>query len=101
MTDSVHIRPAQPSDRNALVAMRVSLWPESSVEEQSVEVDAWLNGGASGTLPLVLLLAEDSTGVTTGFLEVGLRSHADGCDTAQPVGYVKAGSCTKHRVDEA
>jgi aminoglycoside 6'-N-acetyltransferase I len=25
----------------------------------------------------------------TGFLEVGLRSHADGCDTAQPVGFVE------------
>jgi len=24
-----------------------------------------------------------------GFLEVGLRSHADGCDPAQPVGYVE------------
>ena len=25
----------------------------------------------------------------TGFLEVGLRSHADGCDTRQPVGFVE------------
>lgn len=25
----------------------------------------------------------------TGFLEVGLRSHADGCDPAQPVGFVE------------
>jgi aminoglycoside 6'-N-acetyltransferase I len=25
----------------------------------------------------------------TGFIEVGLRSHADGCDTAQPVGFIE------------
>lgn len=89
MADSAHIRRAQASDREALVEMRVALWPESSSEEQRAEVDAWLGHDAGSTLPLTILVAEDSSGAVTGFLEVGLRSHADGCDTAHPVGYVE------------
>jgi aminoglycoside 6'-N-acetyltransferase I len=83
------IRRAQPWDREELVAMRVALWPESSAEEQASEVDAWLHRGASGTLPLEILVAVDSSGALAGFIEAGLRSHADGCDTTQPVGYVE------------
>ncbi|MGH9605500.1 MAG: GNAT family N-acetyltransferase [Terracidiphilus sp.] len=69
--------------------MRVLLWPESSLEEQTQELDAVLATGMSGTLPGVILVAEDAEGALTGFLEVGLRSHADGCDTKQPVGFVE------------
>ena len=59
------IRRAQPWDREELVAMRVALWPESSAEEQASEVDAWLHRGASGTLPLEILVAVDSSGEST------------------------------------
>jgi aminoglycoside 6'-N-acetyltransferase I len=83
------IRQARFEDRDALVEMRVLLWPESSREEQGRELDAWLGSGLSGTLPAVILVSEDGDGSLTGFLEVGLRSHADGCDTAAPVGYVE------------
>ena len=48
MPDSSQIRPAQPSDRAALIEMRVALWPESSAEEQGAEVDAWLGRGTPG-----------------------------------------------------
>ena len=64
------------------------LWPESSVEEQREELDACL-GGVAGTLPAILLVAEAGDGSLAGFLEAALRSHADGCDPAQPVGYVE------------
>jgi aminoglycoside 6'-N-acetyltransferase I len=40
-------------------------------------------------LPAVLFVSEDSEGALTGFLEAGLRSHADGCDTLRPVGFVE------------
>lgn len=89
MPDSPQIRPAQPSDRAALIEMRVALWPESSAEEQGAEVDVWLSRGTPGSLPAAILIAENSNGAPIGFLEVGLRSHADGCDPAQPVGYVE------------
>jgi aminoglycoside 6'-N-acetyltransferase I len=83
------VRPARVSDRDALAAMRGSLWPDVSPEEHRRELDALLAGESPGALPLVILVALDARGAPSGFLEVGLRSHADGCDPARPVGYVE------------
>jgi len=38
---------------------------------------------------MAILVAEDDDGSPAGFIEVGMRSHADGCDTARPVGFVE------------
>jgi aminoglycoside 6'-N-acetyltransferase I len=38
---------------------------------------------------MAILVSQDEDGLLTGFLEVGLRSHADGCNTAKPVGFVE------------
>lgn len=43
----------------------------------------------SGTLPAAILVSSDDDGALTGFLQAGIRSHADGCDTAHPVGFVE------------
>lgn len=83
------VRQARSEDRIQLAQMRVSLWPDSSMEEQLEELDAILSTGRSGTLPVAVLVSQDEDGVMTGFLEVGLRSHADGCNTARPVGFVE------------
>ena len=84
------VRPAQPSDRAVLACLREALWPESLAEEHSQELTAILAGDALGsTLPLVILVAEASDGSLIGFLEVGLRSHAEGCNPSLPVGYVE------------
>jgi aminoglycoside 6'-N-acetyltransferase I len=40
-------------------------------------------------MPLVVLVAEAKDGGLAGFLEVGLRSYADGCEASHPVGYVE------------
>jgi aminoglycoside 6'-N-acetyltransferase I len=78
-----NVRLAQGSDRDQLAKMRALLWPEASFEEHLRELDK------PSTLPAANLVAEDGQGALIGFLEVGLRSHADGCDTAHPVGYVE------------
>ncbi len=39
-------------------------------------------------MPLVLFVAVDDTRLL-GFIEVGLRSHADGCDPRRPVGFIE------------
>ena len=83
------IRLAQLADRDDVVEMRTLLWPESSQEEQAQEFDAWLGRAKAGTLPAAILVSQDGDGRLTGFLEVSLRSHADGCDIEQPVGYVE------------
>jgi aminoglycoside 6'-N-acetyltransferase I len=83
------VRQAQHSDRNELAAMRALLWPDTSLEEQLKELDDTLDKQLSGTLPVAILVSEDGNGALVGFLEVGLRSHADGCDPARPVGFVE------------
>jgi aminoglycoside 6'-N-acetyltransferase I len=69
--------------------MRHALWPDDSVEEHGAELARILGGAPYGTLPWVLLIAEIGDGEIVGFLEAGLRSTADGCDPARPVGYIE------------
>ena len=87
--EDFYVRVAQPSDHDPLVRMREALWPTASAEEHAREVTAILDGKAPVTLPLIILVAEASDGSLVGFLEVDLRSHADGCNPVRPVGYVE------------
>jgi aminoglycoside 6'-N-acetyltransferase I len=66
----------------------VALWPDASLEEHQEHAAAIVSGAPPSTLPLVILVAE-SEGQVIGFVEVGLRSHADGCDTRFPVGFIE------------
>jgi aminoglycoside 6'-N-acetyltransferase I len=87
------IRTAQLSDRDQLLRFREALWPNSSAEEHSRELTLILEGKAVTTLPLIILVAELGSKacdrILAGFLEVDLRSHADGCDPSRPVGYIE------------
>lgn len=86
---AVFVRLAQPSDRESLVQMRTSLWPDTSAEKHDMEVIALLNGTTALTMPLAIFVAATNEGRVVGFLEVDLRSHADGCSPAQPAGYIE------------
>jgi aminoglycoside 6'-N-acetyltransferase I len=68
--------------------MRVALWPGCSIDEELQEIDTILSSGMGGTLPAAIFVAEEEE-LVTGFLDVGLRSHADGCDPVRPVGFVE------------
>jgi aminoglycoside 6'-N-acetyltransferase I len=85
---AIRIRPAQPSDCLHLSRMRAALWPDSSVEEHAHELMPILDGTMSFPFPQLNFIAEAS-GQLVGFLEVGLRSHADGCDPSHPVGFIE------------
>ena len=85
----IRIRLAQPSDRDQLVRLFEALWPRSSAEEHARELTLILEGRAPVTLPLIILVAETRDRRLAGFLEVDLRSHADGCNPSRPVGYVE------------
>jgi aminoglycoside 6'-N-acetyltransferase I len=89
--DSVQIRPAQASDLNQLARLFEALWPRSSAEEHAEELRLILGGNVALvlTMPLTIFVAEGSDGILVGFLEVDLRSHADGCNPVQPVGYIE------------
>lgn len=85
---SVNIRPARASDLEALARLATALWPEAPVAEHLEHAAAILAGKPPSTLPLGLFVAEVE-GDVAGFVEVGLRSHADGCDGRYPVGFVE------------
>lgn len=94
-----HVREARVPDCEWLARMRAKLWPDGTVEEHRRELKDLLAGEALSTLPTVVLVAESSDGssgdgpsgdgLIWGFLEAGLRSHADGCDTRRPVGFIE------------
>jgi aminoglycoside 6'-N-acetyltransferase I len=73
--------------------MRALLWPDGSFEDHLKEFDQ----RTSYPFPLMNFVAEAAAGDAAGdgstevigFIEVDLRSHADGCDPAKPVGYVE------------
>ena len=85
----VRIRKAKPADRDQLAQLREGLWPKTSAAEHARELEPILAGETPGTMPLINFVAETADGTLTGFAEVDLRSHADGCDPARSVGYLE------------
>ena len=85
----VRIRQAKPADRDQLAQLRQALWPKISAAEHARELEAILAGHTPGALPLINFVAETADGTLNGFAEVDLRSHADGCHPAHPVGYLE------------
>ena len=81
------VRPAGAGDLAAIVAQAVALWG-GPTRDHRPHLRAILAGKPASTLPLVLFVAERGARVV-GFIEVGLRSHADGCDGARPVGFIE------------
>jgi aminoglycoside 6'-N-acetyltransferase I len=94
----MRIRPAQTSDVEQLAAMCAALWPTSSAQEHAKELRLILGGKADLvlTMPISILIAEASDGELLGFVEVDLRSHADGCNPSKPVGYIEGWYVAKH-----
>lgn len=87
----MRIRPAHISDVEQLAPMCEALWPKSSAKEHAEELRLILGGNADLvlTMPISILIAEASDGTLLGFVEVDLRSHADGCNPSKPVGYIE------------
>ncbi len=85
----VQIRKATPADRDQLALLREALWPDTTAAEHACELEPILAGETPGSMPLVNFVAEAADGRLLGFAEVDLRSHADGCDPARPVGYLE------------
>lgn len=83
------IRAAVLSDCSRLAELCFALWPDSPLEEHAREIAERLSGHTPGSLPLTYFVAECADGQLIGFVEGGLRSHADCCDTSQPVGFVE------------
>jgi aminoglycoside 6'-N-acetyltransferase I len=88
MLAHVRVRLGMPADAETVARQFLALWPDGTLDEQRAEAETILSGIPPSTLPLVVLVAE-AGGEVVGFIEVGLRSHADGCDGRHPVGFVE------------
>ena len=86
---TIEVRAATTADQPVLAAMCHQLWPDATAEEHASALRPILSGRFPGALPEILFVAEDNGGRVVGFIEVSLRSHADGCDPACPVGYIE------------
>ena len=85
----VRVRIGVPADGEQVARLCEALWPEASWTAHREEVMPILSGRPTATMPSVIFVAETPSGTLAGFLEVSLRSHADGCDTRHAVGFVE------------
>src|ERR1700759_1223915 len=88
MPKRVVVRPAKPEDAAQVLEMFLALWPEDDEKGHKSHIRGLVSGKPRSTLPLTLFVAE-ADGRLVGFAEVGLRSHANGCDPIRPVGFLE------------
>lgn len=77
------IRPVQPTDRAEWLRMRRNLWG-GAAEEHAQDIDTYFASPQAG----VTLVVARSAGGLCGFIEVSLRTYAEGCTTS-PVAYIE------------
>jgi aminoglycoside 6'-N-acetyltransferase I len=84
---TITIRAYAPADRADFTRVWLALFPDS---DAAVDIPELLARVAAGTTAL-FVIARDAAGAGAlgGFVEVGWRAYADGCDTS-PVGYIEA-----------
>ena len=73
------IREVRPADRAGYQRMRLLLWPDCA----DSDIDPWLARDDATTF-----VAERPDGTLCGFVEVGTRPYAEGCETS-PVPYIE------------
>jgi aminoglycoside 6'-N-acetyltransferase I len=83
------IREANISDCAGIAEMCALLWPDAAASEHHAEIEELIETKVCGGLPFTIFVSLDQEDRLTGFLQVDLRSHADGCNPSHPVGYVE------------
>jgi aminoglycoside 6'-N-acetyltransferase I len=78
---TVHL--VQPSNKPEWLRMRQALWPE--YDEHQEDLEQYLSGKKPN---YQVMVAKTAQGKTCGFIEVGSRSYAEGCETS-PVAYIE------------
>jgi aminoglycoside 6'-N-acetyltransferase I len=79
------IRISERADLSAVTHLMTLLW---AAPEHEAHAAAILAGTPESSMSVVLFVAQIG-GDVVAFIEVGMRSHADGCDMKTPVGFVE------------
>lgn len=85
------IRPVEASDANEWLRMRMALWPDSIPDKENSDIKHFLATPARPVLPTLqaVSVCQRPDAGLCGFVEVGIRLYADGCETTD-VGYLEA-----------
>ena len=87
---SYEIRRATPADKPEWLRMRQGLWPDAPIEYLDYDLDEILANPDQA-----VFVAVRADGKLVAFIEAGLRSHVEGCETS-PVGYIEAWYVDEH-----
>lgn len=82
----VSIEPASLRFAHDWARLRFALWPEGSLASHRREIAAYFAGGSND--PHAALLAIEAPARVLGFVELTLRSHAEGCAPGR-IGYLE------------
>jgi len=87
---SYQIRRATADDKPEWLRMRQGLWPEAPIEYLDYDLDEILADDQQA-----VFVAAGADGSLVAFIEAGMRSHVEGCETS-PVGYIEAWYVDEH-----
>ena len=87
---SYQIRRATAEDKPEWLRMRQGLWPEAPIEYLDYDLDEILADDEQA-----VFVAAGAGGSLVAFIEAGMRSHVEGCETS-PVGYIEAWYVDEH-----
>ena len=87
---SYQIRRATAEDKPEWLRMRQGLWPEAPIEYLDYDLDEILADDQQA-----VFVAAGTDGSLVAFIEAGMRSHVEGCETS-PVGYIEAWYVDEH-----
>ena len=83
-SERVEIRTPSHEDVTEWGRMRHELWPDGPLHEHIAELGQYFVPGAA----VGAFVAQSESGSLVGFIELSLRSYAEGCAT-RPVGYIE------------
>jgi aminoglycoside 6'-N-acetyltransferase I len=79
------IRAARPADTSELVRLVIGLFP-GNPDDEANEVARYFAGALD---PANMIVAERAAGQLAGYVQVGTRPYAEGCESS-PVAYIEA-----------
>lgn len=80
----IAVRPLRREDREEWLRMRLLLWPDAPPSE----VDDFFGEWRKDPTVTAVLVADRSDGRLGGFVEIGVRGYAEGCDSS-PVSFIE------------